>query len=69
MATTADFRNGMVIRNSTSWTLSSLNAARACSGVSVALIGMVPKTLPLSTKSLPFRSIAETCISSLLSAE
>src|SRR5690606_30673645 len=61
-------RNGRVRRNRISLGESSLNASRACSGVSVALIGMVPKTLPLSTRLSPFRSIAVTFISSLLSA-
>ena len=43
-------------------------SARASSGVSVAAIGIVPNTLPLSTRLSPWRSTLVTCISSDLSA-
>src|SRR5690606_10209771 len=61
-------RNGSVSRNQTSFGVSSLRTLRASSGVRVALIGIVPKTLPLSTRLSPWRSILLTCISSDLSA-
>src|SRR5690606_29791081 len=61
-------RNGSVIRNQASFGVSSLRKLRASSGVSVAAIGIVPKTLPLSTRSVPWRSILLICMSSDLSA-
>src|SRR5690606_19828310 len=62
------FRNGSVSRNHTSRGVSSFRNARASSGVSVAAIGIVPNTLPLSTRLSPWRSTLVTCISSDLSA-
>src|SRR5690606_30560710 len=61
-------RNGSVSRNQVSFGVSSLRKLRASSGVRVALIGIVPKTLPLSTRLSPWRSTLLTCISSDLSA-
>src|SRR5690606_37990215 len=61
-------RNGSVSRNQASFGVSSLRKLRASSGVSVAAIGIVPKTLPLSTRLSPWRSTLVTCISSDLSA-
>src|SRR5690606_13848934 len=61
-------RNGSVSRNHASFGVSSLRKLRASSGVSVAAIGIVPKTLPLSTRLSPWRSTLVTCISSDLSA-
>jgi hypothetical protein len=63
----APLRKGRVSMNKASRGVSNFRKARACSGVRVALIGMVPKTLPLSTSSSPLRSILLTSISSDLS--
>lgn len=62
-------RKGIDSRNSASLMFSIPNPLRASAGVSRAVIGIVPKTLPFINKSSPLRSIAWTCINAVLSDE